>query len=148
MVILNGQTSSPNHWLTSMIERDYLMRMIAQLSAVIARILFAKSAQNYVEALQLAQNAYGQLLGLNGELVEQMDAATLALLLGEKEKIKALATLLREEGDILHLQGNAAVGNAKYEKALALFQEALRQTSSQDNECEAAIAALQAKLQS
>ena len=131
-----------------MIERDYLMRMIAQLSAVIARILFAKNAQNYVEALQLAQNAYGQLLGLNGELVEQMDAATLALLLGEKEKIKALATLLREEGDILHLQRNAAIGNTKYEKALALFQEALRQTSSQDGECEAAIAALQAKLQS
>ena len=131
-----------------MIERDYLMRMIAQLSAVIARILFAKNAQNYVEALQLAQNAYGQLLGLNGELVEQMDAATLALLLGEKEKIKALATLLREEGDILHLQDNAAIGNTKYEKALALFQEALRQTSSQDGECEAAIAALLAKLQS
>jgi len=129
-----------------MIERDYLMRMIAQLSAVIARILFAKNAQNYAEAQQLAQNAYEQLLGLNGELVEQMDAATLAMLLGEKEKIKALATLLREEGEILHLQGNALNGNAKYEKALALFQEARRQPMSQDDECEAAIAALQAKL--
>ena len=130
-----------------MIERDYLMRMIAQLSAVIARILFAKNAQNYVEALQLAQNAYGQLLGLNGELVEQMDAATLALLLGEKEKIKALATLLREEGDILHLQGNAPAGNAKYEKALALFQEALTRSAVKDDDCVGAIATLQAKLQ-
>jgi hypothetical protein len=129
-----------------MIERDYIMRMIAQLSAVIARILFAKNAQNYAEALQLAQNAYDQLLGLNGELVKQMDAATLSMLLGEKEKIKALATLLREEGEILHLQGNAADGNLKYEKALALFQEALRQSTTKDDECEAAIAGLQAKL--
>jgi len=129
-----------------MIERDYLMRMIAQLSAVIARILFAKNAQNYAEALQLAQNAYDQLLGLNGELVEQMDAATLSMLLGEKEKIKALAALLREEGEILHLQGNASDGKVKYEKALALFQEALRRSTSKDDECEAAIAGLQAKL--
>lgn len=129
-----------------MIERDYIMRMIAQLSAVIARILFAKNAQNYAEALQLAQNAYDQLLGLNGELVNQMDAATLALLLGEKEKIKALATLLREEGEILHVQGNPADGNAKYEKALALFQEALRQSGNGDNECEVAIAALRGTL--
>ncbi len=130
-----------------MIERDYIMRMIAQLSAVIGRILFAKNAQNYAEALQLAQNAYEQLLGLNGELVQQMDAATLSMLLGEKEKIKALAALLREEGEILHLQGNASAGNAKYEKALALYQEALRQSTSSDTECEAAISALQNQIQ-
>jgi len=129
-----------------MIERDYLMRMIAQLSAVIARILFAKNAQTYAEALQLAQNAYEQLLGLNGELVDQMDAATLSMLLGEKEKIKALAALLREEGEILHLQGNASEGKVKYEKALALFQEALRQSTSKDAACETAIAVLLAKL--
>jgi len=131
-----------------MIERDYLMRMIAQLSAAITRILFAKNAQNYAEALQLAQNAYDQLLGLNGELVEQMDAATLSMLLGEKEKIKALAALLREEGEILCLQGNASEGKAKYEKALALFQETRRQSAyKKDDECETAITALQAKLQ-
>jgi len=129
-----------------MIERDYLMRMISQLSAVMARILFAKNAQNYAEAQQIAQSSYEQLLGLNGELVDQMDAATLIMLLGEKEKIKALASLLREEGEILHLQGKSLEGDAKYEKALALFQEARRMSATGDNECEAAIPALQAKL--
>jgi hypothetical protein len=129
-----------------MIERDYIMRMIAQLAAVMARILFAKNAQNYPEALQIAEAAYGQLLGLNGELVEKMEASTLALLLGEKEKIKTLAALLREEGEILHLQRNAFAGDLKYAKALALFQEALRQFNAGDHECEAAITALQARL--
>lgn len=129
-----------------MIERDYLMRMIAQLAAVLARILGAKNAQNYAEALQIAQNAYGQLFGLNGELVDQMDAATLALLLGEKEKIKALAALLREEGDILLLQGNRSAGEAKYEKALGLYHEARRMQSNPDAECEKAIAELQDKM--
>jgi hypothetical protein len=129
-----------------MIERDYLMRMIAQLAAVLARILGAKNAQNYTEALQIAQDSYGQLFGLNGELVESMDAATLALLLGEKEKIKALASLLREEGDILLLQDKKAEGYLKCEKALALYQEARRMQSNLDAECETAIAELQGKL--
>lgn len=129
-----------------MIERDYFMRMIAQLAAVLAKILFAKKSQNYAEALLLTQNAYEQLWGLNGELVQKMEAATLALLLGEKEKIKALATLLQEEGEVLHLQGKFAESKAKDEKALALFQEALRRYTAGDTECDAAIAALQSKL--
>lgn len=131
-----------------MIERDYIMRMIAQLATVLAKILFAKKSQNYAEALLLTQNAYEQLLGLNGELVEKMEATTLALLLGEKEKIKALATLLQEDGEILHLQGKFFDGNAKYEKALALFREALPRYAAGDPECEAAIAVLQSRLSS
>jgi hypothetical protein len=130
-----------------MIERDYIMRMIAQLAAVLAKILFAKNAQNYAEALLLAQNAYGQLIGVTSELVDQLNASALAMLLGEKEKIKILARLLQEEGDILHLQKKSAEGNLKYQKALALFQEALRQSANGDDECEAAILNLQTKLE-
>lgn len=129
-----------------MIERDYLMRLISQLAAVMAKILGAKNAQNYAEARLLAQNACEQLFGLNGELVKSMDAGTLALLLGEKEKIKALAALLREEGEILFLMDNPAEGLVQYEKALALYQEARRASPDGDADCEAAIAALEAKL--
>jgi tetratricopeptide (TPR) repeat protein len=129
-----------------MVERDYLMRLMSQLAAVMAKILGAKNALNYAEARLLAQNACEQLFGLNGELVKKMDAGTLALLLGEKEKIKALAALLREEGDILLLQGNPAEGVVQYEKALALYQEALRAAPDVDLDCETTIAALEARL--
>lgn len=129
-----------------MIERDYLMRLLSQLAAVMAKILGAKNAQDYAEARLLAQNACEQLFGLNGELIKKMDAGTLALLLGEKEKVKALAALLREEGEVLFLQGNSAEGGAQYEKALALYQEALRASSEGDADCEAAIVALEANL--
>jgi len=40
-----------------MIERDYLVRMISQLAAALAKILFAQNAQNYAEALQIAQSS-------------------------------------------------------------------------------------------
>ncbi|MDZ7291410.1 MAG: DUF6483 family protein [candidate division KSB1 bacterium] len=129
-----------------MIERDYIMRMIAQLAAVLAKIMGAKKTQNYAEALQIAQNAYDQLFGLTGELVDRMDAATLALVLGDKEKAKALASVLQEEGDLLILQGKISEGYSKYEKALALYGEAQRLSTATDEECQAAIAALQAKL--
>jgi tetratricopeptide (TPR) repeat protein len=129
-----------------MIERDYLMRMMAQLAAVLARVLGAKNARNYAEALQIVQDAYGELFGVQSELVEQMDAATLALLLSDWEKIKGLASLLREEGDVLLLQGKQEKGCEKYEKALALYQEAVRSQTKEDTDCSAAIAELQAKL--
>ncbi|MCI0696515.1 hypothetical protein L0337_31505 [candidate division KSB1 bacterium] len=129
-----------------MIERDYLMRLMSQLAAAMAKIIGAKNAQNYAEARLLAQNACEQLFGLNGELVKTMDAGTLALLLGEKEKIKALAALLREEGEILLLLDNPAEGVVQFEKAMALYQEALRASPDGDADCEAAIAALEERL--
>jgi hypothetical protein len=129
-----------------MIERDYLMRLMSQLAAVMAKILGAKNAKNYAEARRLAQNACEQLFGLNDELVKKMDAGTLALLLGEKEKIKALAALLREDGDILLLQDKPAEGRVQYEKAMALYQEARRASPDGDPDCEAAIALLEARL--
>jgi hypothetical protein len=129
-----------------MITRDYLMRLMSQLAAVMAKILGAKNAQNYAEARLLAQNACEQLFGVTGELVKTMDAGTLALLLGEKEKIKALAALLREDGDILLLQGNPVEGVLQYKKVLALYQEALRASPEGDADCEASIDALEARL--
>jgi hypothetical protein len=129
-----------------MIQRDYLMRLMSQLAAVMAKILGAKNAQNYAEARLLAQNACEQLLGLTGELVKTMDAGTLARLLGEKEKIKALAALLREDGDILLLQSNPGEGVLQYKKALALYQEAWRASPEGDADCETAVALLEAKL--
>jgi hypothetical protein len=129
-----------------MIERDYLMRMMAQLTAVIARIFGCKNAQDYTQALQVVREAYGEIFGLPSELVEQMDAATLALLLGDKEKIKALASLLHEEGEVLILQGEKSEGMKKYEKALALYREVLSMQTQDDPDCRTAIALLQTKL--
>lgn len=122
------------------------MRMMAQLAAVLARIMGAKNAQDYAQAQQIVQDAYGELFGLQPELVEHADAATLALLLGEAEKIKGLAALLREEGEALLLQGKPLEGRARFEKALALYQETMRLQTKDDEECVAAIAELEARL--
>ncbi len=127
-----------------MIEKDYIMRMIAQLSAVLAKVLFAKQAGQYEEAAQLLEKSYGELFGLSGELLESLDAETLAGLLGDREKIKALATLLKEEGDVFAAQNEGAKSRQRYAKSLALFQRLL---PTEDPTIRDAVAALQAKLE-
>ena len=129
-----------------MLERDYIMRMVAQLSGVLAKIVFAKKAKNYDQALQIMHNAYGEMFGLEGQLVHKLHPSSLVLLLGQKEKIKALATLLQEEGDVLILQGKSQEGEHRYVKSLALFQELLKMQTSKDGECLSAIETLHTKL--
>lgn len=126
-----------------MIEKDYIMRMIAQLSAVIAKVLFAKQAGQYEAAAQLLEKSYGELFGLSGELLEGLDAETLAGLLGDREKIKALATLLREEGDVFAAQNEGMKSRQRYTKSLALFQRLL---PTEDPTIRDAVAALQTRL--
>ncbi|MDZ7345051.1 MAG: DUF6483 family protein [candidate division KSB1 bacterium] len=140
-----------------MIERDYIMRMIAQLAAALSKIADLKKDKKYNEAQQIVQEAYGELFGFPTEMVQQMDAATLGFLLDDKEKIKALASLVHEEGEVLLLQGKLAECAACYQKALDLYQQAWSRPAlnrmngkaeqgSDDAECLAAIRILQAKI--
>ena len=126
-----------------MIERDYIMRMIAQLSAVLAKVLFAKQAGQYQEAGQLIQKSYEELFGLSAELLDSLDAETLAGLFGEREKMKALATLLREEGDVFAAQKEEMKSRQRYAKSLGLFQRLL---PTDDAAIRDAVSALQSKL--
>jgi hypothetical protein len=128
-----------------MIEKDYLMRMLAQLSEVLARVLFQKQAQNYPAAQKIIQNAYQELFGLSGEMLQDLDATTLALLLADVEKIKTLAALLHEEGDVLLLQGSTMECRDRFLKSLALFREAMKMHPNNE-EFKSAIATLHAKL--
>jgi hypothetical protein len=108
-----------------MIEKDCIMRMIAQLTAVLTKVISSRQAKRYDDAAELIQNAYGELFGLSGEVLETLDAGTLAGLLGEREKIKALAILLKEDGDLWRAQSDDATARHRYKKSLTLFQRLL-----------------------
>ncbi len=127
-----------------MIEKDYIMRMIAQLSGVLAQVLFAKQAGKNKEAGEIIQNAYEELFGLSGELIKSLDAETLAGLLGSPEKIKALATLLKEEGEVFLALKQDAAARQSYAKSLALFKRLL---PTEDAAILDEVAALQARLE-
>lgn len=90
-----------------MIRKDYIMRMIQQLSNFIAKIITNKNAQNYDEALRNIDSAFENILGLNFNLLDTLSADDIAGLLGiSKDKstgsMKCIvaARLLKEKAEV------------------------------------------------
>jgi hypothetical protein len=93
-----------------MSSEDYIVRMIRQATAVLARIIRLKNSGQYQEALQNIDQALEGLLGRDADLVRLLDDSSLYSLLMKDdaldvEKLELIADFFREEGDILHLQG-------------------------------------------
>ena len=92
-----------------MLSDDYLIRMIRQGVAVLARIVGLKKAGDYQEALQEVDQSLEQILGLDVELIRSLDDESLYRILTKNEQLDLerlgfLADLFKEEGDILNLQ--------------------------------------------
>ena len=121
------------------------MRLIAQLSEVLARVISAKASGDTRRAQEILDAAYGDLLGLQGEIVERLTAATLADLLVDREKIKVLAALLYEDGNVLESARQPEPARVRFAKALQLYQQAEAMQNNPDPECAAAIETLRGK---
>ena len=105
-----------------MIERDYLMRMAQQLAAAVARLFQLKQQEKYDQALQEVEKAYGELLGMNAQIVAMFDSTTLARLLGHAEKMKTLATLFFEQAELHRLNHELEHAQDYSHRALALYE--------------------------
>lgn len=79
--------------------RDYLLRQVDGVAAMLARILGLRTGGNNEEAAAALQDAYGQLLGTRSEILRRVDAATAASLLGSAGAVLALARLTNEEAE-------------------------------------------------
>src|SRR5215831_11728258 len=77
--------------------RDYIMRMAERLAELAARILGLRSAGKLDEAKEEAEQAYGELLGLPPGLIDVVDVATLASLVGAPEKYPGVADVLEAD---------------------------------------------------
>jgi len=129
-----------------MIERDYIMRMIQQLANALARIMGARKQEKYDEVQKIIDDAYGEILGLSQTLVGVMNAESLTQLLGDGDKIKVLARLLKEEGELCELRDDPAQATIKYEKSFALYLETYSRQTKIDLESESMIKALLDKI--
>lgn len=129
-----------------MIERDYIMRLVQQLAAVATRILRLRELEKYDQAQQELEQAYGELLGLQHELLLSLDAATAAQLLGHEEKIKIAAKLMQEESALLEHQGRFEQAHARRQRALELYLEALALAGYSEEEDGAILASLCQKI--
>jgi hypothetical protein len=113
-----------------MIERDYVMRMINILVAMIARILMYKQKKDFPAALREIEATGRTLLGVDRNLVSQFSPAQLMDLFGADltvavPKAYALAILLKEEADVVRQMGDQAESDRLNLRSLSLFLDTL-----------------------
>jgi len=94
-----------------MVERDYILRLIKQMTEALAIVFKLERGGDLQEALRVIDTTYQQLLGLDATTVATLPAETLLSLIrssgagyqGGKamgERLTVLANLLQAEGDV------------------------------------------------
>lgn len=107
-----------------MIERDYILRMIRMLTAALSRILLHRNLGQYEEAEKEIDDASRSLTGMEWQTLCAFSDRQLASLLGfpgHRERLIAVAELLRTESEMLLEQGKRDEGMAIGRKAFGVF---------------------------
>ena len=108
---------------------DYIKRMIAIATAMIARILGLKASGEYVQARAIIDQLLELIVGLRADLVRRMDDDSLLESLTHEggmdtDRLGLLAELFRHDGDVLNAQGKNTEASASYLRSLNFFVEA------------------------
>jgi len=111
-----------------MIERDYIMRMINMLVAMVARLLAFKNTKEYPQALLDIQTTGKTLLGIDRKLVDQFSVPQLMQLFGSDLSVSVpksyvLGVLLKEEAEIRGLMSEESRSMELYITSLHLLIE-------------------------
>jgi len=113
-----------------MINRDYILRMIEQLSRFLSRALLMKDAKEYDPAVLEVKKAGKMFLGLNPEAMEALSDSDLIHLWRvahdlDAEKCALAAQIFKAEGEIYEDRGDNDKAVASYVKALSLLTETI-----------------------
>lgn len=83
-----------------LVEKDYIMRMVRQFSEALQRILHLQSQEQWEEARQETGELLNRLFGPEADLLDSVDAATAARILGSWERIVIYARICMQQGEI------------------------------------------------
>jgi hypothetical protein len=115
-----------------MIREDYIIRIVKQIVDAIARLAGLRQKGDFQAALRQAESAY-DLLGVPPELAAAVSAETLAGMLGHPDKIRLMARLSQEEGDVHRASGDPLTAMARYRRAFELVLEARGRAPSDED---------------
>jgi hypothetical protein len=110
------------------IERDYIMRMIAMLTAVITKIMGFKAQREYPQGLLELEKACKSLLGVDADILEAFTEDQLVELLARDRELAPsrwyiLGVLLQERSELLRLSGRGGSDIGLELKSLRLLLE-------------------------
>jgi len=107
----------------SVVQRDYIERMIEQAAQAFAQILDLVRAGDLDPAMILLQKTRDLVLGPMRPVLERLDASSAVDLVGkyEMDRLRMYAALLGEEGGIHERRGKPARAELCYRHALELY---------------------------
>ncbi len=103
-----------------MLRDDWVMRMVRQLAAALARIAGLRKAGLLDEAARELDAALASLGGVDPRLVDGADPVVLAALVRDPARREALARLIAERAELAAARGDAKGAEALRAKARAL----------------------------
>ncbi len=108
-----------------MFQRDYMMRMIQQMTEAIAAVIGLRQRKEHQEALEAIDELLDRKLRLKASLVHALSEEDLIAMLTtsgvpDTVSLEAIARLLREAGDIHDERGEESAALARWIKALGL----------------------------
>ncbi|NMO19574.1 hypothetical protein HPC49_26805 [Pyxidicoccus fallax] len=106
------------------IRKDYIERLIEEFAAALARIIKARREQRFADAQQLIHATALTSLGMEYGALLLADPASTARLLGNPARVKVLARLVAEDGELLLSRGDTSTADVRFRYALALYSEA------------------------
>jgi hypothetical protein len=113
-----------------MVRRDYILRMVAEMAQVLARVVSLKSRREYEQALHEIDRALRDLREGGAGAPNDVSLEDWIALCRKHEHAAsglrmAVADLLREQGELLATRGDAAGAHRARTLALGLFLEGL-----------------------
>ncbi|MEW5851354.1 MAG: hypothetical protein AB2A00_21375 [Myxococcota bacterium] len=110
--------------------RDWVMRMVKQLTDALARILGLRKAGRHDEALALIGDTLREVLGEVVDVAERVDEKTAASLLGHADAIRAYAQLLTERAAVREEMQDVPGAATDRMRALRMHLAAVAQTGT------------------
>jgi len=116
----------------SVVQRDYLMRMIEQCAVAIAEIAALIRDGEFDLALIVVRKTSDLVLGNLGPVYERLDAASVVDLMGrhDLDRVRMYAALLAEEGAIRERSGQAHRAQYCFSRAYDIYN-AIAQSGAQ-----------------
>ncbi|CAM4493051.1 DUF6483 family protein [Paenibacillus phoenicis] len=109
-----------------MLRRDYLMKMIEEMTEVLGKVFMLKQQKKKIEALWTLDELFKGQFRLSSQLLENLPAKDIVRLFQsggeiEADKLQSLSRLLKEEGDVYESSGEPDEAAKRWIKSLHLY---------------------------
>ncbi|MCY1040811.1 hypothetical protein OV208_05700 [Corallococcus sp. bb12-1] len=128
------------------LRKDLIERAVEQFVAAIASILRARKEKRYGDARTLIRETSLDVLGMEYGTLILADAESTSRLLGTWARVRMLAKLVREDGELMNEQGDPLTADSRFLLSLELFLEAMSLGLNPDTEDATAIAELRGSI--